>query len=183
MKIRPYTEEETDELIKKFKVVAEYCYEVNSIAYDILNEKYQEYLLNFKRTLFKWKPMTNVQFIQKSYAYGYNYITHYDNVNVFSKPLFLRPGKFFNAGWHKEGFNKYIFSDAQCTILHAAATITDQFFLSDTFSLKYKTLVKYAHRPFEFDESDIMWLESLEQIYNKAIQWNSNFQNENRTNF
>lgn len=185
MKLKAYTPEETDDLISRFNVIAEYAYSINEAAYNLLVQKHLNYLKYFKPSLFHWKPRNFKYFVSK--------LGRYDNVrfedwkcdenrhNMFKCELFKEPGKFIRGISFYECFDHYMHKHSgqrltkeEKTLLYDADNLTTFTIGGRSIHEKYRNLVKYAHRPFEFDESDIGWLESVEYYYNKAIKWNSN---------
>lgn len=186
MKLRAFTAEETDALLQKFNDITEYAYGINNEAYNLLNQKYMEYMKNFKPSLFHWRS--------KSFKYFVDRLNHesarvvkWDNdgyENFFRKELFSEPGvfirgiQFYNCyTYYMEKYSSQTLTDEEKTLLCHASSVSD-FSLFGTWSShdKYRNLVKYAHRPFEFDEDDIGWLEQIEHYHERAVQWKSNLQ-------
>lgn len=185
MKLRIFTADETDELLNKFKLISNYTYSINNKAYNIMLQKYMIYMENFKPSLFHWRP--------KDFKYFTSKLNHYDNSrffewdtknsyeNFFRTELFSTNGTFLKDvnfhSCHDYYMHKYsnqkLTEEEKTILLHASAVI-DSFFYNYQLHDKYRTLVKYAHRPFEFDETDIGWLENIEFFYNRALTWKSN---------
>lgn len=185
MKLRPYTPEETDDLINKFKVVSDYCYSINASAHVMLLDKFYEYIRNFKKSLFTWKALEEKDFIDRLTCYNHPRIISIDGSDgssLFENDLFSKEGDFvYGFGYFNtidisilERYGIEKFNKDEMDILNKASTLTDDFYLNYDLREKYTVLIKYAHRPFEFDESDIKWLERIDYFYNKALEWNSN---------
>lgn len=184
MKLRAFTIEETEELLQQIKDIAEYAYSINNAAYNLLARKHMEYMKNFKPSLFHWRSRDFKYFVNKLNHESARVI-HWDNdgyESYFRKQLFAEPGvfirgiQFYNCYTHyMEKYGSVTLTDEEKTLLCHASSVTG-FTLFGTCSSqeKYRTLVKYAHRPFEFDENDIGWLEQIEQYYERAVQWKSN---------
>lgn len=188
MKLRAYTPEETDHLLSKFMTIANYAYKSNAAAYDIMYKRYEVYLKNFGWSLFKWKPLSFDEFTQKLNCWDkprfqhHIYRAEYDSTCIFSRTFFKEEANFFRGTswcWNyysdfmvKHGCDKL--TDEEQKILSCADSVVENFVHNYDLKAKYRALVKYAHQPFEFDESDIPWLERIDNLYNKAIEWNSN---------
>ncbi|EBS4516700.1 hypothetical protein DQT32_04730 [Salmonella enterica subsp. enterica serovar Braenderup] len=184
MKLRAFTAEETDELLQKFKDIAEYAYSINEAAYNLLMNKFLVYTENFKPSLFHWRPRDFKYFVDKINHESVR-VVNWNNdgyENYFRKELFSKQGIFIRGiyfyscyTYYMEKYSSQTLTDEEKTILCDAASVTG-FTLFGTSSShdKYRNLVKYAHRPFEFDESDIGWLEQIEHYHEKAMQWKSN---------
>lgn len=193
MKLRAYTAEETDELINKFKVIAEYAYSINNAAYNLLTQKYDNYCKNFRPSLFNWFPKDFKYFVSKLNNYDKarfcNWSFDPDDYDVFYRnELFSEPGKFLRSVNFHDCYDHYMykrsgqrFTKEERDLLIHASSIADNTLFGYTIHEKYRNLMKYAHRPFEFDEDDIGWLENVEFKYKKAIEWNSNLLNDNRS--
>lgn len=184
MKLRAYTSEETDDLINRFKVIAEYAYSINEAAYNILVQKHLNYLQNFKPSLFHWKARDFKYFVSKLSRYDkakFVELEPNEHHDFFLESLFQKNGIFLSGINFYEFFTYYMtkfsnqtFTDDEKNILMDAVSVAEYAVLGYKVNKQYRNLIKYAHRPFEFDETDIGWLEDVEFYYKKAIAWNSN---------
>lgn len=182
MKLRPYTPVETDELLNKFKIISDYCYSINKSAYTLVLHKYAQYLENFKMGWFTWSPLDFEKFCKQLSWTGVRF-TEYNGYypNQFEKDFFYKPLKLLRHTHYTQiydyHFTRYgvpAFTENEHNIFEGAGEIVTEFVFDYELHTKYITLIKYASQPFEFDESDIKWLEKIERLYNKAIKWNSN---------
>lgn len=184
MKLRAYTPEETDDLINRFNVIAEYAYSINEAAYDILVQKHLNYLKDFKPSLFHWKARDFKYFVSKLNRYDSAKFVDWElkeYEDFFRKSLFQKKGVFLRGVHFHDCFTHYmnkfsnqILTDEEKNILWDAVSVSEFSVFGYKIHEKYRALMKYAHQPFEFDESDIGWLESVEYYYKKAVTWNSN---------
>ena len=188
MKLRVYTPEETEELLNKFIVISEYTYKINDAAYNIMNTRYIDYIYKFKWSLFKWKPLSFNEFTEKLNCFNkprfqdYSLDNAFNSEDIFMTSLFKEDAKIFRGtSFFSSYYDNYMvkkgcdaLSKEETKILTEADFIVDNFLTNYELRKKYTALVKYAHRPFEFDESDISWLELIERLYNKAKLWNLN---------
>lgn len=187
MKLRAYTAEETDGLLNKFTVIAKYVCEINERAYEILSNRYAEYTENFSWSIFKWTPIDFDEFTSKLNHWEkprfqrYYIDQRFDENDIFKQDLFKDEIKIFRGsswiGYYddfmvKKGCTKL--SEEEFDTLYQSASCVDNFVVNYDLRKKYTALVKYAHKPFEFDESDISWLELIDNLYKKAVEWNSN---------
>lgn len=187
MKLRAFTAEETDELLQKFVDIAEYAYSINEAAYTLMMEKYMIYAANFKPSLFHWSSKSFKYFVSRlnrddsarfvDWDCDDNYETFF-RTELFSKEgKFLRGVHFYDCYTHyMNKFSSQTLTDEEKDILCSAASVAEYTVFGYNVHEKYRNLVKYAHRPFEFDESDIGWLECVEFYHKKAVQWKSNLQ-------
>ncbi len=194
MKLKAYTPEETDELLHKFIVIAQYVREINERAYKIMSERYAEYLENFSWSIFKWTPVEFGEFTNKL-SYGNKpcfqrfYIDPlFDPNDLFRNNLFKEEMQIFRGSYWTTYFDDFMvkkgchkLSEEEFQILYEAAYCVDNFVVDYDLRKKYTALIKYAHRPFEFDESDISWLERIDNLFKKAVKWNSNSLKDNLT--
>lgn len=187
MKLKAYTPEETDELLYKFIVIATYVKEINERAYQIMSGRYAEYLENFSWSIFKWTPIEFEEFTNKlSYwnkpHFQRSYIDpRFDTNDLFKNNLFKEEMQIFRGSSWSQCYDDFMvkkgckkLSEEEFNILYQSADCVNAFVIDYDLHKKYTALIKYAHKPFEFDESDIPWLERIDNLYKKAIAWNSN---------
>ncbi|AQW88625.1 hypothetical protein FDH34_gp100 [Serratia phage BF] len=182
MRLQPYTPEQTDQLLADIKFIATHAVIVNVEAVEILEKKYAEYLEHFRWTLFKWKPLDKKGFVESLYIYK-SYIIENKPSDGYSRSTFQEhflnePSKFyrgetFHFRLYQHQLEKYgvpLITDDENKIIKIASELTDFMFDYD-FHKKYSVLVNYAHRPFEFDEVDIGWIERVKR-YKKLVEYN-----------
>lgn len=182
MKLRPYTPAETNELISKFSLIADYQYAISEKVHLLILSKYYDYIDNFKISLFTWKPCDFEKFCKHLSWSGVRFIDFNHNYpSLFDKTFFNKPFKVFRHTFHSKIFDTIFtsygvpgFTESELDMLNEAAILTDYFIFNYELHTKYSTLINYASKPFEFDESDIKWLEQIDLLYNRAIKWNSN---------
>lgn len=185
MKLRAYTPEETDELLEQIKFLGKYIVDINADAISVFEEKYKEYLAAFKPgIIFKRKPLSHDKFISKCFYNESHCIKFYDaEYSYWSRFKFFQDVfpvsftycrfdpklKYFDNHFIKYGVPSWTKEETE--ILNRAAGSTYYFFEKYTFREWYAILVKYAHRPFEFDKSDIEVLEVLERSIDSANKY------------
>lgn len=185
MKLRAFTAEETDELLQKFKDIADYAYSINEAAYTIMMKKYMAYASNFKPSLFHWSSKSFNYFVSRLNSEDHTRFVDWKyeegHENFFRKELFRKDGKFLRSvhfydcyTYYMNKYGQQTLSDEEKNILCDAASVSDYTIFGYNIHEKYRNLVKYAHRPFEFDESDIGWIETVEFYHEKALKWKSN---------
>lgn len=182
MKIKPYTAEETEELIQRINFVVKQTELVNNKATKFLDELYNKYLENFKMSFFFWKPLKKSKFFEYiSNTEFANLITVDDNwywdksplrqmipigtVLVRSEEVYL----FYSDKLLKK-YNIEFTNDEKR--LFANASQLSSYVQSYENNDKIKVILNYAKRPFEFEESDVEWLEKFNDIYNIAMEYN-----------
>lgn len=184
MRLEPYTPEQTDKLLSDIDYIVKHAISINDIALNILRTAHSEYIDNFKWKWHQWKPYNEDEFVAHlgcdsriEYRTG-NLIDEYSSSPVELFKYFIFYGLYVN--WLEKN-NLAKFTEFELKILKIAS-VTSNFLTNDLVNKKYKALVKYAHRPFEFDEDDIYWLESVEYTFNKLekfvgeTQWTTNLQ-------
>ena len=185
MKLRVYTAEETDELLQNIKLICNFIVDVNKDAIALFDKKYQEYLEAFTPGLiFKRKPLPRDKFISKCFynessklsfydakeSYLSSYIFFEENfTESFSYCRFDPKLRYYDNHFIKYGVPGWTQYDTE--VLNRAAGSTYYFFERYTFREWYATLVKYAHRPFEFDKDDVEILEILERQTKSAKEY------------
>lgn len=185
MKLRPYTAAETDELIGKFSVITEYWYSIQEKTSKLILDRHEEYLSTFRKSLFRWKPLNLEKFVNElasSHVYLQDYKKEENSRSLFFKNLLTKDCTYFRGVGYFTTIYDYIltrygnnpFSNEEKELLREASDVTDDIYFNYDLRSKYDILLKYANRPFEFDESDIKWIETVERYYDRAIKWNSN---------
>lgn len=194
MKLRAYTPQETDELLYKFIVIAKYVQEINECAYKIMSGRYADYIQNFSWSIFQWTPIEFEEFTNKlSYWNKPNFKRYYiderfDGNSLFKNNLFKVEMQIFHGSSWSQYYDDFMvkkgcqnLSEEEFNILYESADCVNDFVFDYNLHKKYTALVKYAHKPFEFDETDIPWLEKIDNFYKKALEWNLNSQKDNVT--
>lgn len=179
MRLKPYTSTETEQLLLDINFIATNAIIINEEAVKILEEKYTEYLNKFKKTLFKWKALDNSEFIKSLYPYTYiiNRSPGIHSNSTFEEHFLNVPRRFyrgqtFGLYLNHNQLKKYritTFTDAEIYKLTIASKLSDLMLYNSHFSKKYSVLVDYAHRPFEFDEADIVWVDEVKR-YKKLVE-------------
>lgn len=185
MKLRVYTSEETDKLISNIKFICNYIVDVNNDAIKLFDSKYKEYLDAFKPgILFKRTPLTRKKFINKCFwsegtktatydpekSYLANFLLLKENFSERFEYCTFQPGiKFFDAHFTKYGIDGWNEEDTE--LLNSAGGSTNYIFNRYTFREWYVILIKYAHRPFEFDKDDIDCIEYIEHSVESAKKY------------
>jgi hypothetical protein len=177
MKLRVYTSKETDDLISNIKLVSNYIVDINTDAINLFDSKYKEYLDAFKPgLLFKRKPLTRKKFINKCFwnegtktvmydpeeSYISSFLLFKENFTDSFEYCDFQPNlKFYDDHFTKYGINGWNEEDKK--VLNCAAGSTNYIFNLYHFREWYTILIKYAHRPFEFDKDDIKSIEYIER--------------------
>ncbi|UYE98524.1 hypothetical protein XbC2_95 [Xanthomonas phage XbC2] len=185
MKLRVYTAQETDNLIANIKLICNHIVDVNKDAIELFDAKYKEYLAAFKPGLiFKRKPLTRNKFISKCFynqstmtsiydhkdSYMASYIFFEENfTETFEYCRFEPKLRYFDNHFTKYGVQGWTQEDTE--VLNRAGGSTNYFFERWTFREWYAILVKYAHRPFEFDKDDVEILEIIERKTKRAKEY------------
>lgn len=177
MKLRVYTSEETDALIVNIKLICNYIVDINKDAIGVFDAKYKEYLAAFTPGLiFKRKPLTRNKFIsmcfynQSTVTSIYDHKESYLSSYIFFEENFTETFEYCRFEPHiryfDDHFTKYGVSgwtEGEKKILNSAAGRAYYYFEKWYFREWYALLVKYAHRPFEFDKDDVSILELIER--------------------
>lgn len=177
MRLKAFTSEETDKLLEDIEFIATNAYTINKKAVIILELKHIQYLEHFKWTFFQWNPYTQSEFIKSLYTYN-SYII--ENIpddgfsrSVFEEHFMSEYGKFyrgetFHFRLYQHQLEKYgvpLITDEELETIKIASILTS-FMYNYEFRKTYTILVNYAHRPFEFDEKDIVWIELINRYKN-----------------
>lgn len=178
MKLRAYTPEETDDLIDSIKFIASNSVDINTRAVQILKLKYMEYLSSFRVTLFKWTALDFDEFVKTLYCHG-SYVREKAKLypNTFELDFYKTPFKYyrntnFQPIFYEHVLEKYdipVLTNYEKDLLLLAKHLTDYVVLHFKLHDKYRTLINYAKKPFEFEEDDISWIESV-KLSKKKIE-------------
>jgi len=185
MKLQAYTPEQTDELLENIKLICKYTVDVNKAAVEVFDKKYKEYLYAFyPGIIFKRKPLSRTKFMQECFWNENRVTSVYDpEKSYFAEHRFFKENfpnsfeycrfspmlRYFDKHFTKYGVDGW--SEEEKEILNSAAGTTYFFFEKYKFREWYAILVKYAHRPFEFDKDDIETLEFIEYKIAKAKEF------------
>jgi hypothetical protein len=182
MKLRVFTAQETDDLLANIKLICNYIIDINKDAVKVFDAKYKEYMDAFKPGLiFKRKPLTRHAFICKCFYNESTKLGFYDREESYMSSYLFFEQNFTESFeyckfdpklmYYENHFIKYGvpgWTEEETKILNRAAGSTYYYFERWDFREWYKILVKYAHRPFEFDKDDISTLECIESDIKRA---------------
>lgn len=173
MKLQKYTPKQTKDLIDMFYTVAGNQRELNQFIVCRIDTIYDEYCLHFKRTWYRWSPVSKKDFVSKFNAFnGGSYITNinFDETDELGLDWYktdtMRWAKipfYFNTH-HLDKHSDYTFTGLEREVLSYIGGMNDMFSERSKFANAFKIATRYAKKPFEIEEDDVVWIEQLTKL-------------------
>lgn len=156
MKYRKCTTEETQQIKMMIEATDGLSAKVAAIGYDVLKRLYQEYIDNFKPSLFRWVPLDESKFYYSFTGYkGRPVLVGTDKEKEISSRIRLWPGE-------PKYLNKKFRTNLTMQDCHIINQASDQVCTSSDFEKWKSRVVLWGLEPYEFTtEEDLNYYDRL----------------------